>query len=150
MREIFKLSAYEKKIIIIMLFILLVTIPIRFIFDLNPFSGLIFSILSLLSVSTLLATIIAKSIIEYVRKRIKNQSVRRGGKDYRPLEFIFFISIFIATVFLTYAMAYFDYQSGEDVMNYILYWITTLSFYIFSVEIGIAHYIQGIHGRIKR
>ena len=83
------------------------------------------------------------------KKKLKEQKAIRGGKDYRPLEFCFFLFIFTATVFFTYAMSYIDYKTIQEVQYFMLYWSVTFFFYITALVVGIAHYVKGIHGWIK-
>lgn len=130
--------------VIIFIFILLQLFPkISITFHLGFLS------LILLIISVALGFDFGNLLIKRVEKKIKEQKARRGGKEYRPLEFFFFIFIFIATVFLTYAMSYSGYKTIPGYYSYTIYWTLTTFFYTSALKTGIAHYVKGIHGRIK-
>lgn len=99
--------------------------------------------------SSIEGILVSKIIIGLMKKKLRLNKAVRGGHEFRPLEFFFFIFIFLATVFLTYAMSYRDYQTIQDIQNYMLYWTVTTFFYILALKVGIAHYGKGVHGWIK-
>lgn len=132
------------KFVIIFIFILLQLFPkISITFHIGILS------LMLLITSVVLGLDFGNLLIKMVEKKIKEKKARRGGKEYCPLEFFFFIFIFIATVFLTYAMSFRGYQTIQGFQSYTIYWTLTTFFYISALSTGIAHYAKGIHGWIK-
>ena len=139
---------YTKELIVI--FVILLILLLLEIFPNIPlaFNIMILSFI-LMVASSIEGIAFGRFIIGKTEKKLKEQKAIRGGKEYRPLEFCFFVFIFIATVFLTYAMSYRDYQSIQDVQYFMLYWSLTFFFYITALMMGVAHYGKGIHGWIK-
>ena len=134
----------ELSIMFVIIFILLQLFPkISITFHIGILS------LILLITSAVLGLDFGNLLIKRVEKKIKEQKARRGGKEYCPLEFCFFIFIFIATVFLTYAMSFRGYQTIQGFQSYTIYWTLTTFFYTSALSTGIAHYAKGIHGWIK-
>ena len=129
-------------IIILFLFILLFT---------NPEIGIKLVIMPLVVwIGGIIEGVIMGTLLEKrVQKRLREKKTRRGGIEFRPLEYIFFLSIFLATIMVTFAAKYWGFNTIDEFQSYIIYWGLTFFFYALAGRVGFSHYIKGIHGKIK-
>ena len=143
----FDISTLKELIVIFVIVLILLLLEI---FPNIPFAlHIVIISLILFVASSIEGVVFGRFIIGMTEKKLKENKARRGGKEFRPLEFYFFVFIFIATVFLTYAMSYKGYQTIQDIQYFMLYWSLTIFFYITALMMGVAHYGKGIHGWIK-
>ncbi len=97
----------------------------------------------ILFISIIAGYLVSRLIIIRAEKKVKIKKLRKI--PYRPLEFLFFLFIFIATIFVTFAMRYSDFQTFSDIQYYISYWGASMFFYYSAIHVGLAHYVRGIH-----
>jgi len=143
----FDISILKELIVIFVIVLILLLLEI---FPNIPFAlHIVIISLILFVASSIEGVVFGRFIIGMTEKKLKENKARRGEKEFRPLEFYFFIFIFIATVFLTYAMSYKGYQTIQVIQYFMLYWSLTIFFYITTLMMGVAHYGKGIHGWIK-
>jgi len=143
------LSRKEKTLILIWLGGLIVFNVLNFFFVLPVFIEMSVVFLSLLTVGSFSGFLVGSKLVNLVKIKLKVRKAIRGGKEFRLLEYSFFIFIFLATLFLTYAMHYFSYKTIVEQICYIIYWTITTFFYSLALMVGKAHYIDGVYGFIK-
>ena len=110
--------------------------------------GLIGISLILFVISSISGFLVSLILIERVRTKINREKHTFRKTVYRPLELAFLLFIFVATVFITFAMKYHGLMDLDSIQNYMMYWSLAIFFYVSSVTVGFAHYVRGIY--VKR
>jgi hypothetical protein len=99
----------------------------------------------LFSISSTFAILLSIIIIYRTERKINREKHTFRKSVYRPLEFIFILFLFLATLFITLAMKFYGKTDIESALNYMYYWSISIFFYASSICVGYAHYVRGIY-----